>query len=138
MLIEVAIAALLGLGQQNRARYIGDVALEKLNTFLFSITYEQFVEEVNLIRRTERSNEHSTTSGLSGLEVYEWPDATEAIVVRAVAPARYALRTWLESKRHPQLRGGSSSAVQREGANEHTGGKVCARSPTGSVTAAVE
>lgn len=66
------------------------MTLEGLSTFLFSITYEQFLEEVNLIRRTVRSNEHSTTSGLSGLEVYEWPDTTEAILVRAVAPARYA------------------------------------------------
>jgi hypothetical protein len=64
------------------------MALERLDTFLFSITYEQFFEEVNLIRRTERSNEHSTTSGLSGLAVYEWPETTEAILVRAVAPTR--------------------------------------------------
>lgn len=43
-----------------------------------------------MIRRTERSKEHSTTSGLSGLEVYKWPETTEAILVRAMAPARYA------------------------------------------------
>ena len=67
-----------------------NVALERLDTFLFNITYEQFFEEVNLIRRTERSNEHSRTSGLSGLAVYEWPDTTEVIFVRAVVPARYA------------------------------------------------
>ena len=67
-----------------------DVGLERLDTFLFNITYEQFFEEVNLIRRTERSNEHSRTSGLSGLAVYEWPDTTEAILIRAGAPARYA------------------------------------------------
>jgi len=66
------------------------VVLERLDTFLFSITYEHFFEEVNLMRRTERSNEHLRTSSSSGLAVYEWPDTTEAIIIRAVAPARYA------------------------------------------------
>ena len=90
LVIEVVIAAPLRQFVNRTGRSVSvNVALEKVDTFLFSITYEQFFEEVNLIRRTERSNEHSTTSGLSGLEVYEWPEATEAIIVRAVAPARY-------------------------------------------------
>lgn len=67
----VITAPLLGSVSRTGRGASVNVALEKLGTFLLSITYEQFFEEVNLIRRTERSNEHSTTSGLSGLEVDE-------------------------------------------------------------------
>lgn len=106
-----------------------DVVLERLDTFLFSITYEQFFEEVNLIRRTERSNEHSRTSGLSGLVVYEWPDTTEAILVRAVAPARYG----------PDVVGGQRLILRSRSSGPplrhcnrcrsiHMAGKVCAPS----------